>query len=336
MTWPGSSGAPRLNRIPGSLIVPVSHRAGFDQPKQGQAYAGPMSTRLTYEIVTVTRAGAGASRSHAYSPETELHPGDIIVLGGRFWLIAEVEDWKATATPARYRLVLRHPEGREEAGGFRRFRPGAPRLGHVFTTAPEGTPVAWVVVDELLARDEQGEPYLELVAERDFSEAEELPDHELEHALDTRGSELPDVARETLARAEEPGLAVELVALEPGEVPDWAAAERLIDALILEELEDDVIEMCGVHPDRDPRETWLATVQERLHSDLRSFRDDIEGDHDEIEEWDFLMGRVFAAIGSVEDESNPARGYGWTCRLVDAEALGAAGFDRVRKAELLV
>jgi len=31
-----------------------------------------MSTRLAYELVTVTRAGA--SRSHAYSPETELRP----------------------------------------------------------------------------------------------------------------------------------------------------------------------------------------------------------------------------------------------------------------------
>jgi len=291
-----------------------------------------VSNRLTYEIVTVTRAGA--SRPHAYSPETELRPGDIVVLGGRFWLIAEIGDGKATATPARYRLVLRHPEGREEAGAFRRFMPGAPRLGHLFTTAPEGKLVAWVVVDERPVRDEQGEPYLELVAERDFSEVEELPDHELEHALAARGAEIPEAARETLARAEEAGLAVELVALEPGEAPDWSAAKRLIDALILEELEDDVIEMCGVHPGRDPRETWLATVQERLRSDLRRFRDDIEGDHDEIEEWDFLMGRVLAAIGSFEDESDPDRGYGWMCRLVDAEALGAAGFDRVRKAEL--
>ena len=97
-----------------------------------------------------------------------------------------------------------------------------------------------------------------------------------------------------------------------------------------------MIEMCGVHPGRDPRETWLATVQERLRSDLRYFRDDIEGDHDEIEEWDFLMGRVFAAVGSVEDESDPDSGYGWMVRLVDAEVLGAAGFDRVRKAELLI
>jgi hypothetical protein len=293
-----------------------------------------VSAGLTYEIVTVTRAGA--SHSHAYSSETELRPGEVVVLGGRFWLISEIEDGRATATPARYRLVLRYPDGHEEAGGFRRFRPGAPRLGHAFTTAPEGQPLAWAVVDERPARDDQGEPYLELVAERDFSEVEELPDHELEHALAARGSELPEAARETLARAAEAGLAVELVALEPGEAPDWAAAERLIDSLILEELEDDVIEMCGVHPGRDPRETWLGTVQERLRSDLRYFRDDIEGDHDAIEEWDFLMGSVFAAVGSVEDESDPDSGYGWMVRLLDAEVLGAAGFDRVRKAELLI
>jgi hypothetical protein len=127
------------------------------------------------------------------------------VLGGRFWLISEVEGEKATATPARYRLVLRYPDGREEAGGFRRFRPGAPRLGHAFTTAPEGHPLAWAVVDERPARDERGEQYLELIAERDFSEVEELPDHELEHALAASDSELPEAARETLAGAEEAG-----------------------------------------------------------------------------------------------------------------------------------
>jgi Lhr-like helicase len=55
-----------------------------------------MSAGLTYEIVTVNRAGA--SHSHVYSPETELRPGDIVVLGGRFWLISEVEGEKATAT----------------------------------------------------------------------------------------------------------------------------------------------------------------------------------------------------------------------------------------------
>jgi hypothetical protein len=105
---------------------------------------------------------------------------------------------------------------------------------------------------------------------------------------------------------------------------------------VLEEIERDLIEVCGVEPDRDPRETWLPTVQERLRVDLQLFRADIEGDHHEIEEWDFLGGRVFASVGSADDESNPDKGHGWMCRLVDAEALGAAGFERVRKAQLVV
>jgi len=88
-------------------------------------------------------------------------------------------------------------------------------------------------------------------------------------------------------------------------------------------------------PTATPEETWLETVKERLREDLDSFRADIEGDHDEIEEWDFRGGRIFAAVGSVDDESNPLSGYGWTCRLVDAEALGAAGFQRVHKAAFL-
>ena len=60
----------------------------------------------------------------------------------------------------------------------------------------------------------------------------------------------------------------------------------------------------------------------------------VEGDDDEIEEWDFHDGRVFASVGSVADESDPDRGHGWMCRLLDAGALGAALFARVRKPEL--
>ena len=38
--------------------------------------------------------------------------------------------------------------------------------------------------------------------------------------------------------------------------------------------------------------------------------------------------------GSEDDESDPDSGHGWMCRLLDSEALGAAGFERVRKAEI--
>ena len=137
-----------------------------------------------------------------------------------------------------------------------------------------------------------------------------------------------------LSRAEGAGLSVELVALEPGELPDWGEAERYLDALTLDEIEDDLLELCGVNPDRDPRETWLETVKARLRADVAGFRADIEGDHDEIEEWDFLDGRVFAAVGEADDEADPDSGYGWLCRPLDAGVLAAAGFRRVRKFEL--
>ena len=121
--------------------------------------------------------------------------------------------------------------------------------------------MSWQVVDQQLARDDDGEPYLELVAERDFGELEHIPDHELEHTLARLDEEeLPAGAVETITRAEAAGLSIELVALAPGEEPDWDEAERYTDAPILEELEDDLIELCGVHPDRDPPETWLATI----------------------------------------------------------------------------
>ena len=51
-----------------------------------------------------------------------------------------------------------------------------------------------------------------------------------------------------------------------------------------------------------------ATVKERLRADLEAFRSDIEGDHDEIEEWDFRGGRIFASVGSYEDEFDPNSG----------------------------
>jgi hypothetical protein len=293
---------------------------------------------LSYELVTVTRAGR---RSRVLAAESAITPGQVLEHEGRHWLVERLEPAgdespaRAYLKPARYRLLLRHPDGREEAGAFRRFRPGAPKPGHAFATLEHGRSVSWQVVGEQLAQDEAGEPYLELVATRDYGELEVLPDHELEHALAAPESELPDAAAATFARAEEAGLAVELVALEPGEAPDWEEAERYIDALVLEEIEDDLLELCGVNPDRDPRETWLETVKHRLRTDLERFRDDVEGDHDQIEEWDVRGGRVLASVGSFGDEADPYSGHGWMCRLGDSGALAAAGFARVRKAELV-
>jgi hypothetical protein len=286
-----------------------------------------------YDVVAHHRNG----REHVlrYASEDPLEVGEVLRLEGRYWLIESIDGSRAAARPARYRLKLRHPDGREEVGAFRRFRPGSPRLGHSLATIEDGQAVNWQVVDQRLARDEDGEPYLELVAERDFSEADELSDHELEHAFARREEEeLPEGAAAAFARAEAAGLSVELVALEPGEEPDWEEAERYIDALILEEIEDDLLELCGVNPNRDPRETWLGQVKERLFEDLHLFRDDVEGDEDEIEEWDFRGSRIFVSVGSPDDESDPLSGHGWMSRLVDSSALTAAGFQRVQKARL--
>jgi hypothetical protein len=291
---------------------------------------------LTYEAAAFTRSGR--ERVHTYASETALGPGDVIRMSGRDWLVERVEadtdPPRLIMKPARYRLRLRHPDGREELGAFRRWRSDAPGVGHSFSTIEDGQPAVWTVTDTQLARDEQDEPYLDVVAERDFGELDGLPNHELEHALDNRDADIPEAAQATLARAEEAGLAAELAALEVGEEPDWAEAERYIDALELEEIEDDLLELCGVRPDADPRETWLGIVKERLRSDLESFRADIEADHDEIEEWDFRDGRIFASVGSVDDEANPNRGHGWLSRLVDSGVLTVAGFRRVRKTEI--
>ena len=259
--------------------------------------------------------------------------GSVVELGGRHWLVERVERERVDAVPARYRLILRHGDGHEEAGAFRRFRVDAPVVGHELTTVEGGMLVSWTVVEQRLARDNAGVAYLESIAERDYAERESLPDHQLEHALERERDEGGGVAA-TVARAEASGRAIELVALDAGQAPDWDEATRFLDALIFEEVEDDLLEMCGVDTRTDPQETWLDTVKQRLRDDLASFGADVEGDHDEIEEWDFRGARIFAAVGTIDDESNPLSGYGWMCRLVDAEALGAAGFQRVRKAAL--
>ena len=290
---------------------------------------------VEYQLVHVNRLGH--ELTHPYSSETELAEGDVLHVEGRDWLVDGLEGERARLEPARYRLVLRHPDGRTEAGAFRRYRPDAPRIGHTFSTVVAGAPVSWQVADQRLQRDEQGKPYLELTAERDYSEAEDgagLPEHELEHALAREDEQ--DEAVATLTRAEEAGQLVELVALEPGEAPDWAEAERYIDALIIDEIEDDLLVLCGVDPENDPRDGWIETVKARLREDLRRFREDIESDHDQIEEWDFRDGRIFASIGSFDDQASPDSGHGWLSRLVDSSASAAAGFSRVRQAQLLV
>ena len=103
---------------------------------------------------------------------------------------------------------------------------------------------------------------------------------------------------------------------------------------MIEEVEDDVLELSGVDPDRDPKEMWLEMVKQRLLADLEQFRADVESDHEQIEQWNFRDGSIFASVGSSDEEADPESGQGWMVRLVDAEALGAAGFARVRKAEL--
>jgi hypothetical protein len=289
---------------------------------------------FSYELVHVTPTGR--ERVHPYTSEERLAPGNVVRYEGRDWLVEQLDGSRVQLTAARYRLGLRHPDGREELGAFRRFRSDAPRAGHTFSTLEDGQPVSWQVVDEQLAHADNGDAYLELTAERDFSEEEDvprLPEHELEHSLARH--EAPGAA-EALANAEQAGLFVELVALEPGEAPDWAEAEAYLDALELEVIEDDLLERCGVNPERDLRETWLETVKARLRSDLDLLRSDLEGEQDAIEEWEFRDGRIFAAIGSFEDEANPDSGHGWMTRLFDASALSAAGFSRVRKAELQI
>jgi len=125
-----------------------------------------------------------------------------------------------------------------------------------------------------------------------------------------------------------------MAALEAGEEPDWEAARRYIDAVVLDEIEDDLVEMCGVDTETDRSERWVETIKARLREDLERFRNDIQTDRDQIQRWELGPIRIFVSAGEWGDESDTDKGHGWLCRLVDSGALAAAGFTRVRKADL--
>jgi hypothetical protein len=288
---------------------------------------------VSYDIVTHDRIGR--ERVHPYTSEDVLAPGSVVLVEGRYWLVERIDEARVQTHPARYRLTLRHPDGRQEPGAFRRFRADAPVAGHQLTTLADGVPVSWVVVEDRVLYDEAGEPFLESIAERDYSETESLPDHQLEHALDQE-RDGPNATAAALMRAESAGRAIELVGLEAGQAADWNAARKYLDSLILEEIEDDLLEQCGVDARHDPQQTWLDTVKRRLRDDLDSFRAGVDDGDGEIEAWVFHGGKTFAAIGRFDDDSNPFSGYGWMCRLVDAGVLQAGGFKRVRRPTLLL
>lgn len=128
---------------------------------------------------------------------------------------------------------------------------------------------------------------------------------------------------------------IEMVALDDEATPDWTGAARYIDALITEEIGQDLIQECSVDPDEADRPDVLEAVKSRLRKDLERFRDDVETDRDEIEVWEYAGSRIFVTLGHWSDEDKPDSAHGWMCRLADSGALGAAGFHRLRKADLL-
>src|SRR4029453_8136778 len=99
----------------------------------------------------------GHERVHRYTSDEPLEPGSVGLLDdGRQWLLGEGAGERAVSQPPRYRLVLRHPDDRDEVGAMRRQVPGSPRPGHAFTTFEDGVPTSWSVVDERLPRASAG------------------------------------------------------------------------------------------------------------------------------------------------------------------------------------
>ena len=88
-----------------------------------------------YQLVHVNRVGH--EHTQPYRSETELSEGDLVHVEGRDWLVDAVDGEQVRLEPARYRLVLRHPDGRVESGAFRRYRPT--RRGSAMRSARSST-----------------------------------------------------------------------------------------------------------------------------------------------------------------------------------------------------
>ena len=106
-------------------LTMAAARPGRCRPLRCGRPGGEESAHLsvTYEITTRDRSAA--KRVHGYTTEDALAPGAIVEIGGRSWLVNRIAGEGVDAWPARYRLTLRHPDGSEEHGAFRRFRADA-------------------------------------------------------------------------------------------------------------------------------------------------------------------------------------------------------------------
>src|SRR3989442_6968088 len=94
-----------------------------------------------YELAHITRSGA--ERIHPYTSEEPLAPGSVVRYEGRDWLVESVDGARVSLKPARYRLTLRHPDGREEAGALRRYPSDAPPVRHTLSTIEDRVAASW-------------------------------------------------------------------------------------------------------------------------------------------------------------------------------------------------
>ena len=140
----------------------------------------------------------------------------------------------------------------------------------------------------------------------------------------SRRDELPPSAGRVSTRAEQTGLAIELVALDARRVAGRDEAVRYIEALGSRRSRTTCSSFAGCVPARTQRhlarhrqDPAVARIS-RSSASRRQARRTIRS-----RSGSFRDGRIFASIGSQDDESAPDRGHGWMCRLVDAGVLTA-------------
>ena len=191
---------------------------------------------MTYEVVTsISRE---KERVRRYSSDDPLAPGERAPDG---WpLLARSRASKGRearpglprvlAKPARYRLRLRHPDGHEELGAMRRLRSGSPDgwVTHSRRSRKDSRSAGRWSTSSLSATSAASR-FSTYVAERDYAEAEgssPTMSSSTRSTVRRRGGcrRTPTRRSQRLPRE---GLDVELVALDPGEEPDWAGVRAV-------------------------------------------------------------------------------------------------------------
>ena len=237
-----------------------------------------------------------------------------MTLDGRDWLVDAVEEGdtaRVVAKPARYRLRLRHPDGREELGAFRRMRAGQP------ATRPLVHDARGRGSRQLGASSRRRSPTTSRTSRSSTSSPSATTARPRATCPTTSSSTRSPASADGSGRRQGVDRRGDALRACRSSSPRSSRTRRRTGRRLAATSRPSVstrsrttCSSCAASTRGDDSEgTWLETVQARLRDDLESFSADVEGDHDEIEEWDFHRRPRLRLRGlGPDDEVRPRQG----------------------------